>query len=524
MGVLDYQLPANEPPCDDGGRYDGMADPLAGGPFTFLGRMPWKRSLDVAASPVGVGYETLDRDTFDPAATWDLMARSGAKWARVQTGWNKTETVAGVYDFAWLDRIVDGLIGIGMVPWLSLSYGNALHTPVPAYEEFMRSHPAGTWPHHIRGYVGEVPLYHGEGAVAAWQRYVRALARHYRGRVAHFEVWNEPNTDGCFWRFQGGRARPEVAFPERIHRLAADYVELVRLSREQVLAEIPGATIIAGAVSNGCNAPSYYVGMEQAGVSRQAEVISFHPYGLVPEHNLAARFNFIRHNLRTPRIWQGESGRVAGTPVADAGIIASEYNQAKFVVRRLVADVALGCEVSSYFNVSDLGGYYGTGDFDYGILDRLERRPKLAYHALRSVAYLFDGVVPAPDLYLHLRTMSFTGMQRHQLAVAQFRRKGVPLFALHFPEHPDVPFEPGQVDLQFYMPEDEAFTRPVVIDPIRRSVWRPDRFDRPEGGNGAWRIKPFPFTDYPLFLTDLAALEDADARPDDGADVPGAQP
>ena len=37
-------------------------------------------------------------------------------------------------------------------------------------------------------------------------------------------------------------------------------------------------------------------------------------------------------------------------------------------------------------------------------------------------------------------------------------------------------------------------------------------FDKPEGGHGALRIKPFPFTDYPLFLTDLSALQDANAQ------------
>lgn len=521
MSVLDYELPPAEQPLEDGGLYDGFADPLAGGPFSYLGKMPYKRSLDIEDSPIGVGYETLDRDTFDPEPTYAFMANSGAKWARIQSGWNKTETIDGVFDFAWLDKIVDGLLGIGMKPWVSLSYGNALHTPIPAYEEFKRNNPPETWPQHIRGYVGEVPLYHGPAAIAAWERYVRALAKHFKGRVTHWEVWNEPNTGkgkaAGFWGYLGGGVYPDMEFVERLFKISADYVELVRISRAQVLAEIPNAKIIGGAVTNGCNAPAYIDGLGRAGIGNYADIISYHPYGFVPEFNLASRFNFIKENTRidgrTLPIWQGECGRPAGAPIWDVALIPSEYNQAKFLTRRFVADITVGAQVSSFFNVSDFGGYQNeAGDFMFGLIHRQEKRPKLAFDALQSVAYLFEGIEPAPDLYVHLRTMTFTSMMRYQLSVSQFRRKGVPLFAFYFPEHPDVPFEAGAIDLQFYVKETDVFTQPVIIDPIRRNVYRPDAFDKPEGGHGALRIKPFPFTDYPLFLTDLSALQDANAQ------------
>ena len=522
MNVLNFEFPPAGIPPEDGARYDGFADPLAGSHFVFLGKMPFKRSVDVARSPIGVGYETLDRDTFDPVPTYAFMANSGAKWARIQSGWNRTERENGVYDFAWLDTIVDGLLGIGMRPWMSLSFGNALHTPVPAYEAFKKTHPPEAWPQHIRGYVGEAPIYHGEAAIRAWERYVRAIARHFKGRVSHWEIWNEPNTGkgktASFWGFQGGPVYPEMEFVVRLFKIAADYTELVRISRTQLLAEIPDAQIVAGSITNDCNAPAYVDGLGRDGLGRYADIISFHPYGYVPEFNLASRLNFIKHNIRCEgkelRIWQGECGRTAGGPPMDGcSMITSEYNQAKFLARRFVSDVALGMEVSSFFNVSDFASYQnGGGEFCYGLINRLERRPKLAFDALQSIGYLFDGIEAAPDLYVHLRTMSFTSMLRYQIAVAQFRRKGVPLFAFHVPEHPDIPFEPGQIDLQFYVKETDVFTRPVVVDPIRRNVYKPTCFDKPEGGNGALRIKPFPFTDYPLFLTDLSALQDADAR------------
>lgn len=50
------------------------------------------------------------------------------KWARLQSGWQRTEKEKGVYDFKWLDGIVDKMLEIGVEPWLCLCYGNSLYT------------------------------------------------------------------------------------------------------------------------------------------------------------------------------------------------------------------------------------------------------------------------------------------------------------------------------------------------------------------------------------------------------------
>ena len=127
-------------------------DPVAAGfnDFEFIGYLPYRKSIEIKESPIGVGYEVLDRDKYDFARTLPIMKNSGVKWARVQTGWNKTEKQKGVYDFQWLDEIVDGLLGIGIRPWFSVSYGNALYTAVENPRE---------------GYIIYVPLHFGEEAV-----------------------------------------------------------------------------------------------------------------------------------------------------------------------------------------------------------------------------------------------------------------------------------------------------------------------------------------------------------------------
>ena len=60
-----------------------------------LGKVAPRDSLAIAASPLSVGFETLDRKMFDPERTYPHLARLGVKWARVHTGWCRTELHRG---------------------------------------------------------------------------------------------------------------------------------------------------------------------------------------------------------------------------------------------------------------------------------------------------------------------------------------------------------------------------------------------------------------------------------------------
>lgn len=73
-------------------------------------------SKAIAASPLSIGFETLDRQSFDPARTYSHIAELGVKWARCQTGWCRSEKRKGEYDFRWLDGIVDSLRAAGVQP------------------------------------------------------------------------------------------------------------------------------------------------------------------------------------------------------------------------------------------------------------------------------------------------------------------------------------------------------------------------------------------------------------------------
>ena len=73
------------------------------------GKIEPKHSNEVSKSRLGIGFEKLDRDAFNPELAYDRVAELGIKWVRIQSGWAKTEKQRGVYDFDWLDRVVDNL-------------------------------------------------------------------------------------------------------------------------------------------------------------------------------------------------------------------------------------------------------------------------------------------------------------------------------------------------------------------------------------------------------------------------------
>lgn len=196
-----------------------------------IGRLKGVCSKESRANRLGVGFECLDRKVFDPEKVYGKIAKSGLKFARCQTGWARTETQKGKYDFAWLDSVVDNLRGRGIQPWFNVGCGN------PLYMDNL-TNPTG---------VGHVPLYYGEECLQAWKNHVRALARHFKGRVGQFEIWNESN-HLPFWQ------------PEKPD--AKEYAKLLKISAGEIRREIPDAKI--GAAMAG-SPPAYFRELFAAG-------------------------------------------------------------------------------------------------------------------------------------------------------------------------------------------------------------------------------------------------------------------
>ena len=96
-------------------------------PLLQIGVLATKPADGTGNSRWSVGCETLDRDYADFSKYKQYVGELGVGYARIQSGWAKCEQEKGKYDFAWLDKIVDGLNEEGVRPWMCLCYGNPIY-------------------------------------------------------------------------------------------------------------------------------------------------------------------------------------------------------------------------------------------------------------------------------------------------------------------------------------------------------------------------------------------------------------
>ncbi len=444
-----------------------------------LGRIAPRTSLAIAASPLSVGFETLDRQLFEPERTYPHLARLGAKWARVHTGWCRTELVRGVYDFAWLDAVVDHLLKIGIQPWFCVGFGNRLYTPEAPFESA----------------VGWIPTRTPE-ARHAWQRYVAALAEHYRGRVKHFEIWNEPQGKS-FWR-------PDEPGP-------AKYVELVRLTVPPIRERQRDAVIIGGAVAG--MDTKFFQGCMEAGLGEHIQKVSFHSYRPLPEHNYEAdvrqwRSLIARHKPGLA-LWHGEVGAASATGGAGgrADYPWSETRQAKWLLRRFLSDLRMEIELVSYFHTVDLVNYFGsdgpTGKTNLkGLLRGGDYTPKPAYFAYQCLCALFDAATARVAVPLAFEQAAGAApVKLEEIASAAFSRNGWALHAYWHPCGHEVERPDERITLAFASQPGARLERPVLVDPLNAAVYA---LEHAEEHDGRWTFRGAPLADHPLLITDRA--------------------
>ncbi|MCX5685534.1 MAG: beta-galactosidase, partial [Planctomycetota bacterium] len=438
--------------------------PAAGPDFGLkaVGRLKPRAAKDIAASPLGVGFETLDRRHFEPEKTYPYMAHLGAKWARCQTGWARTESKKGEFDFAWLDEVVNSLLKIGVQPWFNLGFGNKLYTP-EADETAVGWSP---------GFTDE--------ARQAWVRYTQKIAEHFSDRVRHWEIWNEPNITS-FWKPQKPNAR--------------DYVDLVKITAPEIRKCVPRAVIIGGALAG---VPTGYLKeCMGAGLGDLVDKVSYHPYRPMPESGYEKDVRSMREICAATgkeiAIWQGENG--APSEKGGAGALANlewnEARQARWLLRRLLSDLRLGIELTSYFLIVDLVGYRGSTNFK-GLLRGKTYTPKPSYFAYQHVATLFDAETKKADLAAALE-----GEETDKAIVAAFTRRGRPVYAYWQPADLMKDWAVRKVALRAAT-ADMAIEKPVLVDLLSGQVFG---LEGAKKGAGSWVLPSLPLADYPLLVT-----------------------
>ena len=457
-----------------------------------IGKIKPRCASDFKESRIGIGLEKLDRAVFDPNKTYDKLANIGIKRVRIQSGWQRTEKTPGVYDFSWLDEIVDNLLKRGMQPWMCLCYGNGL------YDDTAKT---------VFGAVGCPPV-RTEEQRNAWYNYVKATVTHFKGRVNEYEIWNEPNASYSW--------KPEINATE-LGRFSVWTATAIREAN-------PEAYIMGAAVCK--KYPGAFLNEAlKTGMADVIDAISFHEY-VFDETNVLQKVKAFRGfaNLYNPKldIVQGESG-AQSRPDGHGGLAVGSWTpdkQARWLLRHLTADLLAGVKFTSYFSCVDmieaLNGlvedkatyldyaYFGVlaADFDENGFSTGDYSPKPSYYALQNMCAVLGGALENMDLPIFIveESASHTGkaaaLKASDITYGGFKLdNGSYAMAYWYPSELMTSTYEGSISVHASVPGNVH-----LIDPFDGSVYEFHEEILNSDEFGTHKLHNIPIKDYPMYL------------------------
>jgi polysaccharide biosynthesis protein PslG len=445
-------------------------------PLKKPGKVKALHALEIETSRWSIGGETLDRDYADYHAYKSYLGPLGAKRIRLQGGWAKCEQEKGVYDFAWLDAIVDDAIAQGVQPWLQPSYGN------PIYPGGGEAILAGGIPTSVE-------------ALEAWDRWVEALVARYKDRVWEWEIWNEPDISKRF------TAEEFAAF----HVRTCDIIKRIQ----------PEARIIALGLA-GLQRTEYVSSildiLKDQGKLDYFNVLTFHGYNPVPETSydaIAALRNLVHSYNPNIEMWQGENG-APSTPLGTAvGAMSkldwSELTQAKWVLRRMLGDMGNDVDVTSIFQIADMhykGGDHLKGLNSKGLVktnpDNSVVGPKPSYFAYQNTASIFSGEIQ------RIKNLK-TSPHHENLQVFGFTKRGTSGNALALwigGSKPEDVFEAQEINMEL---SNISWKDPVMVDLLSGEVYGLSKKTIQKKGD-KYLVSQIVVGDWPVLIIDKSWL------------------
>lgn len=455
------------------------------------GKILPKKSSEIKKSKISLGFEKLDRDVFDPEKAYDKVADCGVKKVRLQSGWQRTEKEKGVYDFAWLDSIVDNFLKRGIEPWICLCYGNSLYNDAAK---------------KVFGATGCPPIFSDEEK-QAWINYVKAIVARYKGKVNYFEIWNEPDGVWC-WK----------------HGVNATELGKFTLATAKAIRETnPEVKIIGGAV---CMRKLDFLNTAfKTGMGEYLDFISFHEY-TYDERSVFERVEslnaLVKHYNPKIEVIQGESGtqsRSGGHGALWDGAW-TEAIQAKQLARHTIADLLTNVHFTSYFSCVDMiealngtvgekasyldYGYFGIlgADFDEDGKSTGEYYKKPSYYALQNICSVFaeDVKLCTQPVFIHSNYSHRkyeNQLHRYEITSGSFERDGGKAFVYWYPSNIMTTSYLSSITLEIFTEYKDI----KLVDVMDGSVYEIPENMIEDKGDGVYVINELPIKDTPLILT-----------------------
>jgi len=304
----------------------------------------------------------------------DRAREAGFGFVRIDLLWRQVER-NGRYRFQPYDRLLGELQSRGLKPLWILDYGNPMHG-------------------------GDPPRQPDD--IAAFARYARAVARHFKGSDARFEIWNEPDT-AKFWP-------PEPN--------AREYFALLSAAAAAIRLEDPDAAVASGGTS-GINAEFLRLVFGANG-NGDWTATAVHPYRKLPPETFSADLVAFTHFLSAvgfpnSEIWDTEWGYASYDYFSknlrgDGHSSPGRRRQAVLAIREILSVWALGMPVATWYDLRDDGDNPRDPEDNYGLLDSrgMDKPAMTALRKLTAIAdrHTFSGMLPNVPDGLHIMRLS----------------------------------------------------------------------------------------------------------------------
>lgn len=225
-------------------------------PPGILVAKPPQQQVQTSNSKVGVHTRLTDEvEEWKIQRSLSLVREMGAPWIVEYFPWAYIESTPEQYGWDHSDDVVAHATNQGLTVIARLGMTPDWARPLPAEQETTFT-------------------YLDQAHYADFARFVAAFAEHYRGKITHIIIWNEPNLS-----FEWGYRPVDPSA----------YVDLLRLVYSAAHAANPDVVILAGALAPtlepegspaGLNDLAYLEAMYKAGAQDYFDALAAHTYGM----------------------------------------------------------------------------------------------------------------------------------------------------------------------------------------------------------------------------------------------------
>jgi hypothetical protein len=443
--------------------------------FKKIGTLVPKSINEISTSIWSLGCETLDRNL----ASWEnyrnYIRPLGIKHIRLQGGWARTEKEKGVYNFAWLDSIVDDAHALGLQICLETSYGNRL------YEKDAALGPGGKLPS-------------GDETLKAWDAWVQAMAKRYSAKgVKDWMMYNEPNLNK----------------ENKVEEMAA-----FNIRTAEIIKRVAPEARIGGLVLSNTDlkmVESFLKLLKEEGKEKLFYWLIYHAYGANPDEiypSVEKMQELSQKYAPHLKLWQGEAGCASEeVQYALSGIDWTELSHAKWNARRMIGDIGHGVK-SSVFTISDLS-YHKDFISRYGLLktnpDNSIVKVKTAYYVVQNVVSVLNDVVDLADNY------DVNIVSEKNLSLYKFRDKETGFPVIVFWDGTAVPSNSCNIQKASFVLKNANFKEPVWIDLITGNIYEIASEQILSEGSASI-FHGIPVYDGPSLITDKSLLKYTPAK------------